>query len=131
MLILDTNILIELAKGNKNVKGFIFNLVKESSNSVFITSLNYTEFIYGCLNKGAQKQGQAVNFLEQFTVLNTSKQSSLIAAKIKRELGKKGKLIPIFDILIASITIDQKAALVTFDEHFKHIDDLKVIYAAI
>ena len=36
-------------------------------------------------------------------------------------------MIPVFDVLIASIVMDKRAMLITFDEHFKNIEGLEVI----
>ena len=127
MIVLDTNILIEFEAHNVELIKFLQNLTKKFPSRPYITSANYSEFLYGFIKESPKKQEKAIEFLEEYKLLNTSKNSSRLLAKIKYELEKKGKMIPIFDVLIASIVMDKKAMLITFDEHFKNIEGLEVI----
>ena len=127
MIVLDTNILIEFEAHNVELIKFLQNLTKKFLSKPYITSANYSEFLYGFIKESPKKQEKAIEFLEEYELLNTSKNSSRLLAKIKYELEKKGKMIPIFDVLIASIVMDKKAMLITFDEHFKNIEGLEVI----
>jgi predicted nucleic acid-binding protein len=127
MIVLDTNILIEFEAHNLELIKFLQNLTKKFPSRPYITSANYSEFLYGFIKESPKKQEKAIEFLEDYKLLNTSKNSSRLLAKIKYELEKKGKMIPIFDVLIASIVMDKKAMLITFDEHFKNIEGLEVI----
>ena len=127
MIVLDTNILIEFEAHNVEVIKFLQNLTKKFPSRPYITSANYSEFIYGFIKESPKKQEKAIEFLEDYKLLNTPKNSSRLLAKIKYELEKKGKMIPIFDVFIASIVLDKKAMLITFDEHFKNIEGLEVI----
>ena len=127
MIVLDTNILIEFEAHNVKLIEFMQNLTKKFLSKPYITSANYSEFLYGFIKESPKKQEKAIEFLEEYKLLNTSKNSSRLLAKIKYELEKKGKMIPIFDVLIASIIMDKKAMLITFDEHFKNIEGLEVV----
>ena len=127
MIVLDTNILIEFEAHNAELIKFLQNLTKRFLSKPYITSANYSEFLYGFIKESPKKQEKAIEFLEEYKLLNTSKNSSRLLAKIKYELEKKGKMIPIFDVLIASIIMDKKAMLITFDEHFKNIEGLEVV----
>ena len=127
MIALDTNILIEFEAHNVELIKFLQNLTKKFPSRPYITSANYSEFLYGFIKESPKKQEKAIEFLEDYNLLNTSKNSSRLLAKIKYELEKKGKMIPIFDVLIASIIMDKKAMLITFDEHFKNIEGLEVV----
>ena len=127
MIVLDTNILIEFEAHNVELIKFLQNLTKKFPSRPYITSANYSEFLYGFIKESPKKQEKAIEFLEDYKLLNTSKNSSKLLAKIKYELEKKGKMIPIFDVLIASIVMDKKAMLITFDEHFKNIEGLEVV----
>lgn len=127
MLILDTNILIELAGHDTVMINFLRDMLTKYPSKPYITAPSYSEFLYGYLKKDIKKQEIAKDFLEQYKILNTSKRSATILANIKYQLENKGKMMPIFDVLIASIVIDKSGTLVTMDEHFKNIDGLKVI----
>jgi predicted nucleic acid-binding protein len=47
-------------------------------------------------------------------------------AQVDAKLRKKGKPIPINDVWVAALALVRKAVLVTNDEHFKHIGNLKI-----
>ena len=51
----------------------------------------------------------------------------MILAEIKHYLSKKGIMIPIFDLFIASIAMDTKMPLVTLDKDFKKVPGLDTI----
>ena len=127
MIVLDTNILIELVSHNTLIIKELQKVLEKYPSTPYIASPSYSEFLYGYVKKAAKEQEKAKEFLEQFTLLHTTKNSSLLLAKLKHELESKGKTIPIFDILIASIVLDKKANFITLDEHFKNISGLNVI----
>lgn len=130
MLVLDTNILIEFSDNNTKIIEIINDLKKRFSCIPAITSANYSEFYYGYLNAGIKKQQLALAFLNRYKSYNTSRNSARILAEIKYELNKEGKIIKVFDMLIASIAIDNDLVLVTMDEEFKKVKTLKVIFIA-
>ena len=127
MLILDTNILIELACHSSKTTEFLQNLLGKIPSKPYITAPTYSEFLYGYMKKESKRQELAISFLEQYRLLHTSKESAMLLAKIKFDLEKKGRMIPLFDILIASIVMDKGGTLLTLDEHFKNIEELKVV----
>src|SRR3989338_10133739 len=94
MIVLDTNILIEFEAHNVELIKFLQNLTKKFPSRPYITSANYSEFLYGFIKESPKKQEKAIEFLEDYNLLNTSKNSSRLLAKIKYELEKKGKMIP-------------------------------------
>ena len=55
MLILDTNILVELAAHNVNVIDFLRNLLTKFPSKPYITSPTYSEFLFGYLKKDVKK----------------------------------------------------------------------------
>jgi len=116
--VIDTSVLIEIEKKNKAILLRLEELEAEKEN-VYITSPSYTEFCFGLIGLPEER------FSTQ--LLNTSKNSSKLLAEIKHHLTRKGIMIPIFDLIIASIALDCKMPLITLDEHFKRIPDLNVV----
>lgn len=125
MLTLDTNVLIELDLANKPLISKLEEMKKDSPSNITIPSIVVSEYYYGFLR--ANKREAALKNLEFFEVLNTSKQSSLICAELKREAEQAGYTIPELDLLIASICIDNGVTLVTFDKQFEKVAELKKI----
>ncbi|PIN78959.1 hypothetical protein COV16_05330 [Candidatus Woesearchaeota archaeon CG10_big_fil_rev_8_21_14_0_10_34_8] len=127
MFVLDTNVLIEVEKHNKSVICFLQGLTSRYPSKPYITAPTYSEFLYGFLKHSSKKEEQAKQFLEVYEILHTTKNSSYLLAKLKLDLEKHGKAIPIFDLFIASIVLDKKATFITMDSHFKNIKDLDVM----
>ena len=95
--------------------------------NIYITSPSYTEFCFGLIGLSKERFNAQMDRLDNYKFLNTSKNSSKLLAEIKHYLSKKGIMIPVFDLIIASIALDCKMPLITLDEHFKRIPDLNVI----
>jgi predicted nucleic acid-binding protein len=123
--ILDSDILIYFLKGEKEVVEKILFLPKEE---LYITIINYTELLYGIYNsnKIIQNEKKILPFLESFKILQFDKNSSKIFAQLKAKLKKQGQIIADMDLMIASITISNKAILYTNNlKHFNRIEGLK------
>ena len=124
--LIDTNVLIEIEKNSDVILSKLedLELIKDD---FYITSPSYTEFCFGFLKISRERFNAEIERLEKYKLLNTSKNSSKLLAEMKHYLSKKGIMIPVFDLLIASIALDCKMPLVTLDKHFKRIPDLNII----
>lgn len=125
--ILDSDILICFLKGDEDIIKKIISLPKDK---LYITIINYTELLYGIYNsnKTTQNKEKILPFLENFKILQFNKHSSDIFAKIKAKLKKEGNIIADMDIMIASITIANKAILFTNNlKHFNRIEELELL----
>ena len=125
--VLDTNVLIEIETGNKEIASKLANLSVHASGPFHITSPVYSEFYYGYLNKSEVKQNAALEHLRVYGLLNTTTKSSTLFAQLKKSLEDSGKHIPLMDLLTASIVMSAGATLVTRDTHFKSIEGLSVV----
>ena len=126
-LVLDTNILIELYRGNKKVIEIIKGLISMHPENPAITFANFSEFYLGMLGKREIERERALLFLGKFTLLNTARESSKIFSELKYALGKEGKAVPDMDILIASLVLERGMTLLTMDKHFERIEKLNSI----
>ena len=61
-----------------------------------------------------------------YTVLNTDRETAIIYGVIKAALKKKGRPIPENDIWIATIAQQYQLILITRDKHFKEINSLEI-----
>ncbi|MBI4163704.1 MAG: type II toxin-antitoxin system VapC family toxin [Candidatus Aenigmarchaeota archaeon] len=126
MIVLDTNVLIELELGNPKIIEKLVELRKNHTENPAIPFICFSEFYYGLLKKG-KNVGDGLNLLEKFTKLHSSEKSMKLIAEIKLDLEKSGSMIQLFEIIIAAITIDHKATLVTSDKGFEKVDGLDVV----
>lgn len=122
-IILDTSILIELERGNKEVISGVDELRKLYPAPAKISFINYFEFLYGLKDKSIKNKEKSKSFVELFEVIQTTKKTAnnLVNLKQKYEL-------PLADLLIASQTLETNGLLVTKDKDFERIDEIdKVI----
>ena len=92
------------------------------------TSITSSELFYGAYKKNWKRARIEVlkQFLEKIGVLAFSYNHSLVYGKLRASMIKSGKEIGFADTAIASICIEEKIPLFTFDiRHFKEIDKLE------
>lgn len=127
-IVLDTNILIEVEGKNQSVLKKLEKIRSNHPQQPHITSINFSEFYYGCLNKTKKKKDAVFKELNKYGLLNTTRDSSVIFSELKHDFETKGKSMPLLDLLIASIVIDSGMTLVTSDAHFREIKPLSTIF---
>ena len=122
--LLNTNIIVEIFKGNKIIAEKVNKL-----SEFYISAIVSGELFVGTnrvINKDAHlKRLNDLLFTKVFPIDNIT---SKIYGKIVADLFKKGKPIPLNDIWIAATTFQHELVLITSDSHFTEIDDLKVKY---
>ncbi|MEK6914858.1 MAG: type II toxin-antitoxin system VapC family toxin [Nanoarchaeota archaeon] len=111
-IVLDTNVLINLEKGNNS----IINSVDLDSN-LYITSISVFEFAMG------DSFEENKNHLDTYNILSFNKEDGLLAAKILKELIKQGQEIEFRDTMISAICINNNIPLKTLN--IKHFERLK------
>lgn len=126
-LILDTSLLIDIERKFQPT----INRLKELSNTyplpARITFVNEFEFLLGIKEKIPKNKEKAEAFLNNFSVLHTSRQTSQILADLKQKYDNKGIALPLADLLIATLAIENNKILVTKDHDFKQIEELRKI----
>lgn len=126
-LVFDTSILIDLQKGKTKTISKIKDLTKIYFGIPLITFINYFEFVFGLNLKPPKNLNESIELIEEFDVLQTTKKTAHILSKLKIKYDKLGKKIPLADLLIASIVMENKMTLVTRDNHFEVIEELDKI----
>jgi len=118
MIILDTDILIEIFDKNSDKGDEALNKILESGEHISITAINLHEILYGL-----RKYAKPVKEVLQLPVLNYSKRDACSSAKIELEAERAGAPIRRTDAMIAAIAINNGADLYTLD--LKHFQPLK------
>ncbi len=124
MILLDTDVLIEIERNNEEVITKLSEVRAKYPGEVGITSAVYSEILFGYLKKNKQISPG----FDSLEIVDFDKDSAKIFAVKKKELEQKGTPIPLFDLLTASCTLAHEATLVTSDSHFKEVKGLKVIF---
>ena len=122
-LVLDTSVLIELERGNKEIIGWLDKLRKIYPAPAKVSFITYFEFLYGLRDKSIKNKEKSEIFLNKFSVISTNKSTAEILVSLKRSYE-----LPLSDLLIAAQSIDSKGILITKDKDFELIKELdKVI----
>lgn len=116
---LDTDVSIEILK-NTTTASKLLDLTKDSE--VYITTISIFELLLRETNLDVIEK-----LLSKTAVLDFSEFSARKAAEIFKDLKRKGQMIPLRDLLIASTTIANNCTLATLNiKDFKNIKDLKL-----
>lgn len=125
-LCLDTSVLIALER-----KDAIVNRLRELAAidpaPPVITFMAYFEYVYGLMRKAPRAREQATAFIQRFPVLQTTKTTAHVLAKLRAELEEEGIALPLADLMIASQVMEHNLTLVTRDGDFSRIHDLNAV----
>ncbi len=110
MILIDTDVLIDLMKGKAEIPG----------EPLAITTITLYEFL-----RGTEKIDEVARILrDNFAILGESVESIQISARIWRNLKKNGKPIQDADIIIAGIAIALKIPLWTRNrKHYERLEN--------
>lgn len=123
--LLDTNVLIELTKGNQ--------LIRQRATAVgldncFASEITVAELLYGAYKAGIERHHHEVSFFKDNLHILQIRPCLDNYARIKVALESKGQRIDNFDLLIAATAISSELTLVTHNtKHFERIPGLTVI----
>jgi tRNA(fMet)-specific endonuclease VapC len=115
MIVLDTDVLIEIFDRRSEKGDEALRKVLESDDKISITAINLHEIIYGL-----HKYAKPIREVLQLPVLDYRKEEAQLSAKLEAEAEKAGTAIRRTDAMIAAVTINNGARLYTLDlKHFK------------
>ena len=120
MVLLNTNILIEILKGNRAC----INKVNSFDTKLAISSISVMELYFGARNKLELKQLE--QFVNLFKIEHLSKTIS-IKASLLVKLYAKSHSLDIPDSLIAATALTNNASLFSLNKDFKYIPKLLLI----
>lgn len=123
MIVLDSSAVIELLKGTEKGKKIRENINNEA---IAITTITLYEVLIGV---PARHNAIIREFLKTFEILPFDEDAGYKSIVIEEQLTKRGKLIGKLDIFIASICLVHDLKLLTADNDFKNIEELKSILA--
>ena len=123
MILLDTDVIIEVLDKNSNRGKALMLRIIESGEEYCTSSVNMHEVLYGI-----EKYSKDSRLVLQIPALEYSKKDSELSAFLELNAERKGKAVPRMDAIVASIAINNGCSLYTLDKHFEvFIDnDLKL-----
>lgn len=120
-ILLDTNIVIELFKGNTYILSRLGN-----RQLVDIPHVVLGELLLGAYRSSNTPKhiAQIRDFMKRCNILSADVATADVYAQTKADLLKKGKPIPENDIWIAATALQHNLTLVTMDKHFQEVEGL-------
>jgi tRNA(fMet)-specific endonuclease VapC len=120
MMVLDTDVLIEIFDRGSERGDEALEAILGSGEDVATTSINLHEILYSL-----EKYAKHVKDVLLLPVLDYTKRDARISAEIEVRAERRGSAIRRTDAMIASIAINRGALLYTFDvKHFKSLEDM-------
>ncbi len=118
----DTNVVIALFDGKTTIEE-----ATAKAREIFLPSIVVGELYYGAFSSQqvADNQTRLEHFVDSVTVLPCDEETALHFGRIKNGLRAKGRPIPDNDLWIAAIAQQHGLTLVTRDEHFHQVKNLR------
>lgn len=107
--VLDTNVIIEIARGNKDV----LNAVLEFDKTFYVTSITRFELLVGL-----PKRDELI-WLDSLLELPFEKKSAEMAAYLHKKLREKGTPMGLGDLFIGAVCLANDLPLITLDGNFE------------
>jgi len=123
-LLLDTSILIELERENRDILSSIERLSGKRDERPFISFTSLVEFLTGYEMLSLEKKVKAKKFIWQFPVLHTTNSTAAILSSLKHKYKSQKSMT---DLFIASHAIEHNLTLITRDKDFTGINELKKV----
>jgi len=121
MVFVDTNVIIDLLAGDKNIVSLLNNL--SENEEIKTTTITEYELLK---HKNKLKKQLAEDFLSEVTVYSFDKEAARKSALLFGKLKESGKLINENDLLIAGIVLANNEVLLTRDRKFGNINDASI-----
>lgn len=126
-LLLDTSILIGIQRKEKEIIEKIDELKKTHFQPASISFINYFEFYTGLIEKNIKNRQLMLDFINKFNCLKASSITAEILAELKYKYEKKGIVIGLADLIIASHAKENNMLLVAQDKVFEKIEEISKI----
>jgi tRNA(fMet)-specific endonuclease VapC len=126
LIVLDTDICVELLRGNRQ----IVQRRRETKESLAISFLTVGELHYGVAKSAAPdaNRRQVATFLESLPIIHTTDAIMRSFGVTKGELELQGIRLPDADLLIAATALTARASLATGNtRHFERIQGLHLL----
>ncbi|MDE1868349.1 MAG: type II toxin-antitoxin system VapC family toxin [Candidatus Micrarchaeota archaeon] len=120
MIVIDTDVLIEIFEKASNLGETAFSKIEKSMEEFATTAINLHEVLHGTI-----KYGKPSEYIAVLPVLSYTKADAVLSSELEYRAEAKGRRVTKPDAMIAAIAINNGAKLYTFNKsHFKGFEDL-------
>ncbi len=121
-VIVDTSVLIGFFKGKSEYVEEITRLLQE--NRLVLTGIIIAELLQGM--KGLREEERIADLLTAVSPVELTTDLWVKAGKTSLSLRRKGVNLPLTDIAIATLAIENDLSIFTSDKHFEKIPGVKI-----
>ena len=122
--LLDTNVIVEMLRGNRKVIG---QIERHGRQNCFISEITIAELYYGAIKSENSKHLDDIEIIESLFQIVPLYPSFLDYAKIRHHLTSTGLGIDTFDMLIGASSVQGNYVLITHNKkHFSRIPKLQL-----
>ena len=115
MILLDTNVLIEILDKESSEGDRLLKALSEGGEDVGTTSINMHELLYGL-----KKYAKSVEKVGRLRVLPYEKEDAEVSSRLELMAERRGRPVRRIDTMIAAVAINRSARLSTLDSrHFE------------
>ena len=118
LILLDTDIIIEVLDKDSYKGQELMLKIIESGEEYCTSSVNMHEVLYGI-----EKYSRDSRLVLQIPTLEYSKNDNELSAVLELDAERKGGAVPRMDAIVASIAINNGCSLYTLDNHFEVFTD--------
>lgn len=125
MRILDTDVCVELLRGNRGV----IDRRGETGDTVCVTWITAAELYYGAARSSAPEDNRLLvtRFLGTLDVLGLDLPAAEVFGRLRASLEREGRRLADFDLLIAAVALSRGAVLVTGNQrHYERVGGLEL-----
>lgn len=127
LLIFDTSVLIALEKEDRTTLKQLSELHQNYRGPPQISFISCYEFLLGIKKRSFKNHSKAIEFLNNFNCLSTTRKTAEILADLKSRYDAKGISINLADLIIASHAKEHNMILVTKDNTLEKIEEIRTI----
>ncbi len=122
--LLDTNIVIAFLTGDE----FVIQR-PDSNDQLYVSCIVIGELLYGAFNSTQidENVDRVDEFIRDTVSVPCDNDTARVYGEIKTSLRRRGRPIPDNDIWVAATAKQHSLSLVTRDEHFGHVENLKLV----
>ena len=122
--LLDTNVIVRILNGDRNLIASLSNIQNLCTCSIVLG-----ELLFGAAKsiRKEENKRRAKDFCSRYPFLHLTECVSDVYGELKKDLQSHGKIMPENDMWIAATALANDMAVVTQDKHFEEISDLTMI----
>lgn len=122
MILVDTDVLIEIFDKNSKKGDDAMQRIANAGEDITLTSINLHEILFGLYKYANNNKIDKIKLLD---VIDFTKDDAELSAKLEVKAETKGEKVPRFDAMIAAVAINRGFRLFTFNkDHFEVFETL-------